>query len=57
MVGEMFEMGGMSCWREMFTEVGIEFRLLDIVPWCAIAACNATWKAMAMAMAKAGLGI
>jgi len=50
-VGGMFTVIAMSCWRERFTEVGTESRLLGTVPWCAIAAYNVAWKAMAMAMA------
>ncbi len=48
MVGEIFVVAAMSCWGERFTKIGTELGLLGIIPWCAMAACNAAWKAMVM---------
>jgi hypothetical protein len=50
MVGGMFAIVAMNCWREKFIEVGARSRLLGIIPWCVMAACSAAWKVMAMAM-------
>jgi hypothetical protein len=50
MVGGMFTVIAMNCWGEMYTEIGTKSKLLGTVPWCAMAAYIATWKAMAMAM-------
>ncbi len=47
----MFAVATMSCYGERFIEVGIGSGLFGIVPWCAIVACNAPWKAVVMAMA------
>jgi hypothetical protein len=51
MVGGMFMVATMNCWRKRFTEIGTGFGLLGIVPWCAMAVCSAAWKAVAMALA------
>ncbi len=53
----MFVVAIMSCWGKKFIEVGIGFGLLGIVPWCVMVVYNATWEAVAMAMAQVGLGI
>ncbi len=50
-VGGMFVIATMICWGERCTKVSIESGLLSIVPWSAMVAYSATWKAMAMAMA------
>jgi hypothetical protein len=47
----------MSCWGETITKINTRSGLLGIFPWCAMATCNATWKAVVMAMALAKLGI
>ncbi len=44
MVGGMFAVEAMNYWGERFTKVGTMSGLLGIVPWCAIAACNAAFR-------------
>jgi hypothetical protein len=41
MVGGMFAITIMNCWRKRFIVVGTRFRSLGTVPWYAMAACNA----------------
>jgi hypothetical protein len=37
MVGGMFVVATMNCWRKTITKISTESRLLGIVPWCAMA--------------------
>ncbi len=51
MVGGLFTITIMSCWRERFSEIGTRAGLLGRIPWCAMAVCSTAWKAVAMALA------
>jgi len=51
MVGGLFAIATMNCWGKKFTKVGIRSGLFCTVPWCAMAACNASWEVVTMAMA------
>jgi hypothetical protein len=49
MVGKMFVVVTMSCWRKMFTKIHTGSGLLGTFPWCAMAACSVAWEAMVVA--------
>ncbi len=51
MVGRMFAIATMSYWGERFIKVGTGSGLFNTIPWCAMVACSATWKVVAMVVA------